>query len=242
MKKIISTLIALSLSITAIMLISSCQTIETTYQETEEEIVCDFAQLLNSLTINVASNNSASRIFPSFNNFEIFASARGFMVGIVRVIGEHETMLNSDCSPQCLSRPHTITTVEVVEIFSSHFNQSHINIGDRLRVRELYLIEDSELTIFGDSPPMMPGQEYLVYMDFFGEQYSPTWEPCEINPDTPLVVFGFPTRDDVSVDSQDRVSSTFSAFGRVGSFYSRMMHAARDEYLGIPNPLPERAR
>jgi len=243
MKKYLATLIALSLSITAIMLISSCQTVESTTQETGEDyVMCDFAQLLNSLTINIASNNSASRLFPTFEQYNHVARGFGNLIGLVRIIGEHEVVSDTAGLISMLHRPHTITTVEVLEIFFSHSNQSHISIGDQLRVREFFRIEESELIIFGDSPPMMPGQEYIVFLNFNGDQNWDNWTPCAVDPNIPFLDMSFPTREDVSVDSQDRVTSTFAAFGRVGTFYSRMMHAAREEYLGIPNPLPEGAR
>jgi len=241
MKKILSTLIALSLSITAIILISSCQTLETTNQETEEEIVCDFTQLLNSLTINIARNN-AFIISPTFEQYNHVARGMGMLIGIVRVIGEHEAVFDTAGLISMLHRPHTITTVEIVEIFHYYTNQSHISIGDQLRVREFFRIEDSVLTIFGYSPPMMPGQEYIVFLSFNGHQRLENWAPCSVDPNIPFLDISFPTREDVSANSLNRATSAFVGRGGLGSFYTRMMHAAREEYLGIPNPLPEGAR
>jgi len=239
-------LVVLCLSLVALLFLAYrlSESDTDTTQETEAEICYDaynFAQYINSLTINFTPFSGSPVTFDFIDNL---ARDWGEWIGLVRVIGEQEVVTDPAQMPLNFNRPHTLTTVEVVDIFFSgppqdpmvlFLDKPQLSVGDHLRIRERYYIQGSNLNILF-SVPLMTGQEYIVFLNFSRSSIRDadtgqiTLKLCELFPNVPMLSDFFPVRD---VSEETPFNNIWQAFSRAyGRHHMNLIRGARAKYLG----------
>lgn len=173
MKKLTSTILALSMITIAIIGMTACN------RQTGRHRVENMLELMETLTINIheaippGDGRAAHRPPPSdFEEFDSRARNRFITwIGIVTVVG-HENVLiphdnNIDTHPPVVGNisrsSHTITELHVEEQFFYGQNISSYDIGSVIRVREFYFIYDDEIFLRWNIP-LMPGEQYIIYL------------------------------------------------------------------------------